>query len=315
VSVQVVLRCAGERTEAAARALLEAEGAPVEAIREVPFAGALRRGLEIGAESGADWTWCVDADVLIRPGALAALRAEAEAVPDRFVTCGRVVDRLMGQVRYAGNHLYRTSLIPEALSRGIDSDVLRPENDLMRRMAAAGRSNAVAEAVVGLHGHDQWLADAFRTGYLFAAKFRMEVDAYALAYWRRAGAAPGSEDLRVASWAPAMHDAITAAGPKAGTDRRAFPDRIGDLLHLGGLQERPPLGMIDGTEVAHRVEAFRPPPEFQAFRDFSDLHAAGGMGRLRALALRHQGWAGAAAHLGGRAAGALAARLDRRAGW
>ncbi|MGR3495259.1 hypothetical protein [Citreimonas sp.] len=306
--VHIVLRTANERTIKAAHAAAAAQvGAEnVTRIAERPFAAALRHTFEIGVEKACDWTYGLDADVLLRPGAVDALLAEAYAAgPDIFAIEGQVADRLLGQVRYAGNHLYRTDALPEALRIGaFDANALRPERQVKEQMIAQGRRLVIANAVVGLHDHEQSYADIFRKAYVHAAKFRTELDAYARAWWHRVGAI--EPDLRVASWGPPIHD---AHGRAVRIDRSRFPDTIDLILALEGLIEKPPLGPVPPERIEAMIADFAPPPEYAAFRAFCDLYDRGPVGRARALILRH-GLTGVPRHLAGRGLRALAARLD-----
>ena len=120
--VFVVIRGAGERTEAAARAMACAEvgAGAVATVREVPFAAAhCAAASRLGAEAGRRWTLCLDADVLLRPGAIAEARCRRRggAGEAAFGVTGTVADKLLGHVRAAGQHLYRTALLHEALAR------------------------------------------------------------------------------------------------------------------------------------------------------------------------------------------------------
>ncbi len=271
--VFVVLRAAGERTEAAARARAIAEvGADgVALIREVPFAAALRHGLEAGAAAGRRWTLCLDADMLLRPGAVDAAVAAAEAAPEAaFCLTARVADKLLCQVRPAGQHLYRTALIDKALDLGrFDPAARRPETALKTTMADAGHPNVRSEVMMGLHDFEQSFADIFRKVVAHArkhARFMPE----ALAVWRdRAG---GDPDYRFAVIAAAVAQAIDETEPDpvaqagAATDRRRFPDEVGALLLPAGLAEKPSLapGAADGPWVERQLAAFVPALRFHA---------------------------------------------------
>ena len=83
----VIIRAAGERTLQVCRELLgmQIRGDAVEIVNETPFEAALRRTYEIGLQRSAKWTMTLDADVLLREGAVAELMAEAERLPRHFV--------------------------------------------------------------------------------------------------------------------------------------------------------------------------------------------------------------------------------------
>ena len=319
----VAIRAAGERTEAACIRLAAGEvGADrVSVIREVPFSAALRRGFEAGVAAGRAWTLCLDADVLLAPGAVAALVAEAEdmAGGDLFEMDARVADKLLGQVRAAGVHLYRTALLPEALEHAaFDPKKRRPETRVKKQMRARGYRPAEAGLVAGLHDHEQYHRDIFRKVFTHARKHERFMD-YAVRYWRRMG--HGDADLRVAylSWCLSRaineHTDFTARpeNEKVAIDLRAFPPTLDAILLPAGLSEKAPLagdGITPDT-VRRRIEAFEVAPEFR--RDRPMIEAAGGNRRARLRGqLRALGPLGALRAFGGDRLRAFGTRLSGR---
>ena len=181
-AVTVVIRAAGERTEAACRAAILAQGvdaAQLVTIREAPFSRAMRAGYQAGVDAGRPWTLTIDADVLLRPGAVAALLAQAARQPARvFEIQGFVLDKLFVTLREAGNHLFRTALLPqlidcipeEGTSLRPESTAMRPESTAMQRMAARGYDWVNVPYVVGLHDFEQSNQDIFRKSFTHAQK-------------------------------------------------------------------------------------------------------------------------------------------------
>ena len=174
-AVTVVIRAAGERTEAACRAAILAQGvdaAQLVTIREAPFSRAMRAGYQAGVDAGRPWTLTIDADVLLRPGAVAALLAQAARQPTRvFEIQGFVLDKLFITLREAGNHLFRTALLPLLVDCIPEEGTsLRPESAAMRQMAARGYSWANVPYVVGLHDFEQSNRDIFRKSFTHAQK-------------------------------------------------------------------------------------------------------------------------------------------------
>ena len=288
--VHVVVREAGERTADAARALAAAEvgAGNVASIREVPFAAALRRGLELGAEAGRRWTLCLDADVLLRPGAIADLVRAAEAAraqtPRLFGVSGQVADPLLGQVRIAGNSLYRTKHLPRALATGeFHAHKRRPETHLKRVMAHAGHPWREVGVRVGLHDDEQYFRDVFRTVFAHNRKHARFMP-YARRYWARM--APGSPDHRVALWSLQIAEMIDDYAPRPGTgtsenvaiDVRQFAGDLDAILRPAGMREKAalPAGAIDGAEVARRLAAFEVSPEFLGDLPLIEAAGAGG---------------------------------------
>src|SRR4051812_46673936 len=83
--VTIVIRSIGERTEAACIDSVVAQGIDRDAIvliKQSPFSLALRSGLEAGIAAGRPWTFCIDADVILREGAVASMLAHARRQPE-----------------------------------------------------------------------------------------------------------------------------------------------------------------------------------------------------------------------------------------
>lgn len=296
--VFVVVREAGERTAGAARALAAAElGADaVTTIREVPFAAALRRGLELGVEAGRAWTLCLDADVLLRPGGIAALVAAAEAErraePRLLGASGHVADTLLGQVRVAGNSLYRTEHLPRTLASGeFHAHKRRPETHLKRVMERAGHPWRIVEPRIGLHDDEQYFRDVFRTVFAHNRKHARFMP-YAARYWART--APGNPDHRVALWSLRIAEMIDDYAPRPGPgvdenvaiDVRQFAPDLAALLTPAGMAEKAPLeaSAISPEEVARRMEAFAVSPEFLRDLPMIEAERLGGLrGRIAAM--------------------------------
>ncbi len=117
--VYVVIRSAEERTEQLCKKLILEQGVFPEnlcIVREVPFSAALKKAYELGIERGLKWTLCIDADVLLRPGAVEKMIALAENQDKKVCEIeGFVLDKFAGGPRTGGIHLYRTSLLLKAL--------------------------------------------------------------------------------------------------------------------------------------------------------------------------------------------------------
>lgn len=313
--VFVVVREAGERTAPAACALAAAEvgAASVTSIREVPFAAALRRGLELGVEARRRWTLCLDADVLMRPGAVGDLVRAAEdaarAAPGLLGVSGHVADALLGQIRVAGNSLYLTERLPAALATGeFHARKRRPETHLKRVMERAGYPWKVVKPRIGLHDDEQYFRDVFRTVFAHNRKHARFVP-YAARYWART--APANPDHRVALWSLRIAQMIDDYAPRPGAgvdenvaiDVRQFAPDLAAILTPAGMAEKAPLDpmAIPPREVERRMAAFEVSPEF--LRDLPLIEAE----RLGGLRGRIAGMRG---RPGPRAAAArLAARL------
>lgn len=183
--IGVVVRECGERTADVCCALLTEvlAGVQVHRVSGRPFALTLHHALKLGVDLNRPWTLCVDADVLASP-ALVEFIAEARALPrDIFAAQALIVDKLLPTRRPAGNHLYRTGLIPLALSQIPNEDVLRPETEMIQRMRGLGHGFYQSRRVVGLHDYEQNHVDLFAKAYLHSHKHRLLKDEF-LPIWR-----------------------------------------------------------------------------------------------------------------------------------
>ena len=282
--VFVAIRAAGERTEALAHALAAAEVGPdrVTLLHEVPFATAIRAGFERGVASGAAWTLCLDADVLLRPGAVADLLTQARHLdPGMFGVSGVVADPLMGRQRVAGQHLYRTDLLRTALSTAsFDPSQRRPESHVKRQMLAAGHAWHRSDVVMGLHDAEQFYADIFRKVVVHTRKHEKAMP-IARRIWARTAAT--EPDARVAFWSMEAPERIGPVPPPKGAgaravsiDRRQFPDRIDGFLGLVGLTEKPPLSAdaMRPADVSARLAAFVEAEEWRGDPDGDTMATA-----------------------------------------
>jgi hypothetical protein len=202
--VTVIVRTIGERSEAACRQLL-ARQVPADrlfVVNAVPFSAAVAETYRLGIAQHRPWTLCIDADVLVSSTAVADLIRCTRDVPETlFEVQGLVVDKFFGSLRPAGNHLYRTSLLPRALELippdGVD---LRPETFTIYRMAERGYPWIQATCVVGLHDFEQWQTDVFRKAFLHAHKHEKFLGAL-VREWRRQS--EDDDDFQVALWGAA----------------------------------------------------------------------------------------------------------------
>lgn len=178
----IVIRGSGERTEGLCKKLVLDQGFTEEdivLIREIPFSKALLNSFDMGMEYGKEWTFCVDADVLLRPGSIQEMISLADAQPKNVCQVqGYILDKFFGGVRKGGVHLYRTSylnIVKEKVPKeGTD---IRPESYALRQMAADGYPTSVVPYIVGLHDFEQYNYDIYRKAFVQAEKhlFRAEL--------------------------------------------------------------------------------------------------------------------------------------------
>lgn len=313
-NVMVIVRTVGERTAELCERLVRQQ-VPAEervvSISEKPFSKAVRKAFKIGVEAGLPWTLCLDADVLLRPFALRDLVDAAEKQPkSTFCVEGHVADKLLGHVRFAGNHLYRTRLLRRGLQNAEITDrVIRPERHVKNQMSAQGHGLYIADPIVGLHDFEQYYVDLFRKALVHGRKFALELEQYALAYWQER--APADPDLRVALWATETSSIFE--GPVK-VDRRAFPDSLDTLLQMAGMEEKEPLprDAVGAEDVERMLDAFEETPGYQQWSRFLEIYRTSPLGRARAVLDRY-GPAGAAMHLAGKSLLQLGKHFKERA--
>lgn len=187
-SVTIIIRSVGERTESLCKKLILDQGVPEEAvfvINEAPFSKALKTGLEIGLAEKRTWTFCVDADVLLRPQSISSMVQHAEEQSANVSGIqGYVLDRFFGGARMAGNHIYRTSLLGKVIEmippEGTD---IRPETYALRCMHADGHPWRIVNELVGLHDFEQSFEDIFRKCFVQAHKHLNHAELF-VQFWR-----------------------------------------------------------------------------------------------------------------------------------
>lgn len=171
----VIIRSAHERTEELCNRLLLEDGIAEEnlfVIHEVPFSKSMHVSFQLGLRENRKWTLCIDADVLVRKGAVKDLLNYAEKMKSEVCEIqGVVLDKFFGGMRQAGNHLYRTSLLEMVINQipeeGVD---IRPETYTLRKMEKMGYPWHTVPCIVGLHDHEQYNFDIYRKAFIHAEK-------------------------------------------------------------------------------------------------------------------------------------------------
>lgn len=253
--VTVIVRECGERTAEVCVALLQRlfPGNAIHRVGARPFSATLRLSLEKGLAEGRAWTLCIDADVLALPELLDLLQEAQSAPDDLFELQGLVFDKLMAAPRAAGNHLYRTALIGQALPLIPAGNSLRPETDMIEAMAARGFPSRQSATLVGLHDFEQSWRDLHAKAYLHGHKHRFLLPLLR-PLWQML--APLDADYRVAL---AALDAARAddSPPEVSRDFRAGAAQ--DAPARLGLREKPPL---DATPDTATLRAWMLLPDF-----------------------------------------------------
>ena len=281
-NVAVIIRSVGERTEALCTHLVKQQvpESHVVVIHERPFSQAVRRSFEIGLDFGLDWTLCVDADVLIREGAITALIQAAADLPETtFTISGIMVDKLLGHTRVGGGHLYRTQLCENALQFISESEAeIRPETFVKTQMAERGYPYIVFDSLlIAIHDFEQYFSDIYRKAIIHTKKHATQMP-YASAMWQRLMSV--DQDYRIALWGYRLGKAFDGA---VRIDRDIFPEHIDTLLRLAGIEEKRSLTMNSWDPgLPERVIAqYVPPPEYLIWSRLRSLRKRR-LGRLRA---------------------------------
>lgn len=262
--VCVVIRSVKERTEELCKKLIVEQGVPesqVFIVHEVPFAASMRKGFELGIESNCQWTYCIDADVLLRPGSMAQMLEAAQRADG--MTCelqGVVYDKFFGGARPAGNHFYRTSLLKEAVKRIPEEGVnVRPEYHTLQAMKQDGFNWCDLNIPVGLHDSEQYYRDIYRKCFVQAHKHAYLAEMF-LGNWK--ARLEGDPDMRVAL--AGFSDGIKhAGGVRIDITQTYYSDNFQRL----GVDEKGPLDLSDwdGARVAQIIQEWEVPEAFRRY--------------------------------------------------
>ncbi len=252
----LVIRYSGERTFDICRELVlrQIPEGKVFFVSERPFEAALRKTYEIGIASGVKWMITLDADVLLRDGAIKSLLEEAEKGSRKlFQLEGLVHDKLMGGFRKAGYRIYRTEYLPVAL--GIvpaDRVEIRPECATLRKMAELGYPSYECVQVYGAHDYEQFYRDVYRKAFVHANKHARWLPQI-IERWKRL--AVNDDDFRVAL--RGLYDGLMSLS-EARIDVRDYTSSAQRALQELGLQEKQELlwaGEGGSCEIANKIIA------------------------------------------------------------
>ena len=174
-TASLVIRSSNERTIELCEKLIIEQGIKKDNIflvSEVPFSATMKKSFEIGISNKLPWTFCVDADVLLRPGSIEYLLKIASDLPEKVCEIqSMMLDKFFCGPRPGGIHLYRTSLLPEVLKRippeGTD---IRPEFHTLKKMEADGYPYIKVPYIVGIHDYEQYNFDVYRKCYVHGIK-------------------------------------------------------------------------------------------------------------------------------------------------
>jgi hypothetical protein len=254
-SLTVVVRSASERTEELCVSSIRAQSAAeVTLIRERPFLSALRTSIRLGIEGAREFTLCVDADIVLAPGAIARMLTHLRAAPGAFFACGSLLDRYYGEPKLRGTHLYRTRFLEEAALAIPNSEAVeRPETAMKNVLLGRGRTSVfINDRLLGLHGYGQYYADTFRTIACRGQKSREQF------MWLMERFAQGSAhdiDLRVALWA--LTESVDS---DFSLDAGHWRERFDRIRLASGLAERQEMSHGEARRLRALASATALPP-------------------------------------------------------
>lgn len=250
----VIIRYSGERTFHLCREIVlqQVPQGNLEVISERPFSKAVQRTFEVGIECGRPWTLAVDADVLLKPNCIKELVAMAETHGENvFVTQGLVLDKLTGNWRSGGPHLFRTSLLERALRYIPDErDTMRPESATYGIMRVLGFSYVHQKVRYGLHDFEQFYSDILRK--IFVRSYKIDALMHRVeSAWNKL--ALYDLDYRVAQLATHTSERLNIP---FSLDPQAYSDITREILMTNGIIEKPEMtiGIEEVQELWTKLE-------------------------------------------------------------
>lgn len=245
-NVTVIIRTVGERTTDLCYELIKKQIAEdnIHIINETPFTEAMRKTFEVGLRENRKWTFVVDADVLIRPGVIEEIVEYAETVDENvFEIEGKIIDKFLFSMnpREAGNHLYRTAFMKQALNYIPDPyEAIRPETYVRNKMNDIGYAFIKTNILTGLHDFEQYYKDIYRKCFIQAKKHKDRVIKI-LPVWK--GKSLYDDDFKVAI---AGFDAgLNYSGKVSISSNELFLLKYNDVKKELNLKEKNLLGDID----------------------------------------------------------------------
>ncbi len=258
----IIVRSVGERTEEVCGELLKEifPDCKIWVINEKPFTKAIKVTFELGINEAKKWTLVIDADVLVSKNGILSLINFANTQDEKvFEVQGKIIDKLFGGPRPAGNHLYRTALLKTALKYIPEPNVsLRPETYVMRSMNDVSFTWIQREEIVGLHDFEQSYFDMYRKAYTHAKKHRTSLDIL-LKYWIREANADG--DFKAVLLGA---NAGLTEDKEFTIDANFFSNNLKDILKQEGLNEKEKLNSkaINSEVVENIISSFKSPKEY-----------------------------------------------------
>ena len=235
----IIIRSSDERTTDFCKFLIKQQ-IPynnIFLIKKSPFSAAIKEGFELGIKNERKWTLCIDADVLVTQNGITQLVENAEKSTENiFEVQGLVLDKFFPIKRPAGNHLYRTSLMEKALFHIPEEGTsLRPESDMLNRMAENGHPWKQTGILIGTHDFEQNYNDIYRKCFLQAHKHK-HLLREAESYW--SSIKKSDMDFQVALWGALSGKIYNGT---VLIDKNFLATEAKDALAIMGVKEKKPI--------------------------------------------------------------------------
>jgi len=256
LDVHVVVRHVSERTTGLCGQII-AKQVPRKNISFVsaePFVETLRLAYDAGIAANKKWTLCFDADVIPTTDSVSKMVQFAEEHEDRiFLASGLIIDRTFGNIRQAGNHIYRTKHLPNAYQfLGEAEKRIRPESTVNRLMFTRyGLSRWIDETIVGLHDFGQYHHDVART--IFVQMFKFKAQRAELYARFKQGAARGQHFDIVA-----LNAGIYALEKfkSMSLDAGKLREHAVEVVRRSGLEEKTPMAQKEAMHLVRALEKY-----------------------------------------------------------
>lgn len=198
-NVTVIVRTVNERTSDLCIHLLTKQISKknMHIVSESPLSKTVRRTFEISIQENRKWNLIVDADVLIKPNFIEELYAFAEEQNDDvFEIEVQIIDKFLNSAREAGNKLYRTKYLPEAINLIPEPfEAIRPDTHVCQEMEKRNKPQVKTNILMGLHDFEQYYRDIYRKSFIQATKHPEQVEKL-IPHWEKM--AVSDNDFKIA---------------------------------------------------------------------------------------------------------------------
>lgn len=166
-NISIIIRSTGERTEDMCRYSILQNGIQENQISIVknvsPFSRALNESYKLAMEKNKEFTFFVDADMILLPDAIPTMLTAVRRLPPVvFFTNPLCYDYLTGYILPNGPKLYRTEFLKQAIKLiPHENDSLRPETFTSKQMREKGHEIIYLDFPCALHEFEQYYKDIF----------------------------------------------------------------------------------------------------------------------------------------------------------